>query len=242
LIGNGFDHLAHRRKRRAERMACRLHSVRQRIPRCREATDVAGSGRCVLLAFFPKKLTGVKSMSIRKTGQLAAVALSLLAATACSATRTQKTAGETLDDAVVTTRVKAALIKEPSTKARSIDVETFRGIVQLNGFVESSTEKNSATRVARGVDGVKEVRNNLSVRTEPGSAGAVVDDATLTGKVKAALIDSPDTKAHQINVETRGGVVQLSGFVNNAASKSAAARIARDVSGVRSVDNQIDVK
>lgn len=181
-------------------------------------------------------------MKLSRTPAWAVVALSLLAVSACASTRTQKTAGETVDDAVVTTRVKTALIEDPVTKARSIDVETFRGIVQLNGFVETAAEKSTAGVVARRADGVREVRNNLSVKAEPASMGVTIDDSTLTTKVKSALIDSADTKAYQINVETRSGVVQLSGFVNNAASKASAARLAREVTGVRSVDNQIDVK
>ena len=181
-------------------------------------------------------------MNTLKTTRWSVLALSMLVATACASTRTQKSAGEAIDDAVVTTRVKAALIDNSTTKAGSIDVETFKGVVQLNGFVETSVEKSTASTVTRAVNGVKEVRNNLSVKAEPATAGAVIDDSTVTGKVKAALIESPDTKAYQVNVETRSGVVQLSGFVNNAAAKAAAGAVARRVDGVKSVDNQIDVK
>jgi hyperosmotically inducible protein len=171
---------------------------------------------------------------------LASVAL---AVSACSATRTQKTAGEQIDDTVVTTKVKAALIGNPTTKARQIDVEVFRGVVQLNGFVDSAAEKSEAARVARAVDGVSSVRNNLAVRPS-GSAtlGEAVDDATLTTKVKAALAADPQTKAHQINVAAASGVVQLSGFVNSASAKSAATEAARSVEGVKSVRNELDVK
>ncbi len=181
-------------------------------------------------------------MKLSRSPAWAVMALSLLAATACASTRTQKTAGETIDDAVVTTRVKAALVDEPTTKARRIDVDTFRGIVQLNGFVETAAEKTTAGVVAKRTNGVREVRNNLNVKAEQASMGASIDDATLTTKVKSALVDSADTKAYQINVETRSGVVQLSGFVNNTTAKASAARLAREVDGVRSVDNQLDVK
>ena len=74
------------------------------------------------------------------------------------------------------------------------------------------------------------------------SAGEVIDDSTLTAKVKTALIASPDTKAHQINVETKEGVVSLSGFVDNAAAKSAATNVARSVTGVKDVKNELSVK
>lgn len=167
----------------------------------------------------------------------------LVATAACTPTRTQKSAGEQLDDTVVTAKVKTALIADPATKARQIDVEVFRGTVQLNGFVDNATEKSAATRVARAVEGVKTVRNNLDVR--PGgqtTVGEKVDDATVTTKVKAALVEHPSTKAHQINVATSDGVVQLSGFVDSAAAKAAAGDVARSVGGVKSVRNELDVK
>jgi len=167
----------------------------------------------------------------------------LLATAACTPTRTQKSAGEQIDDTVITAKVKSALIADPETKARQIDVEVFRGTVQLNGFVDNAAEKSAAARVARGVDGVKTVRNNLDVR--PGgqtSLGEKVDDATVTAKVKTALAEHPATKAHQINVATSDGVVQLSGFVDSASAKSAAGDVARSVGGVKSVRNELDVK
>lgn len=165
-----------------------------------------------------------------------------LAAVACASTRTTKSAGEQVDDTVTTAAVKAALVADPTTKAHQIDVETFKGTVQLNGFVDSAASKARATEVARNAKGVTTVRNNLTVRTDPRSTSGVVDDSTITTKVKAALAGDPRTKAHQVNVETRGGVVQLSGFVDDSTAKSTAEELARSVDNVRSVDNEIDVK
>jgi hyperosmotically inducible protein len=182
-------------------------------------------------------------MDTGKYSKALVVAVALLFGTlGCASTATQKSAGEQIDDTVITAKVKSGLIADPVTKAGQIDVEVFKGIVQLNGFVDSSAERAQASKVAQGVSGVVEVRNNLAVRPGPATVGSAVDDATLTGKVKAALIDSPATKARQINVESRDGVVQLSGFVNTAAEKSAAEQVAKGVEGVKSVDNQIDVK
>lgn len=70
----------------------------------------------------------------------------------------------------------------------------------------------------------------------------LADDSTITAKVKAALIDNPATKAHQINVDTRNGVVQLNGFVDNAEAKSEAESSARAVNGVRTVENNLQVR
>jgi len=182
-------------------------------------------------------------MNFKKTLVAAIAGVALTAGTiACSATRTQKAPGEQLDDAVVLGNVKAALIADPVTKARQIDVEVRRGVVQLNGFVDSSAEKSQATTVATGVNGVMEVQNNLAVNTATATAGEVIDDSILTAKVKAKLIESSDTKAHQINVETKLGVVHLSGFVDTANAKAKASELARSVSGVKDVKNEISVK
>jgi hyperosmotically inducible protein len=165
-----------------------------------------------------------------------------LAMVACASTRTQKSAGEQVDDSVTTGRVKAALIADPVTKAHQIDVETFKGTVQLNGFVDTTASKERAAEVAKGTKGVTAVRNNLTVKGDPRSASGVVDDGAITAKVKAALAGDPRTKAHQVNVETREGVVQLSGFVDSSEAKSTAEELARSVDNVRSVDNELDVK
>jgi hyperosmotically inducible periplasmic protein len=170
------------------------------------------------------------------------VAATVLLGTACSATRTQRAPGEHVDDAALVTSVKSALIANESTKARDIKVEVNRGVVQLNGFVDSQEQKSEAASIARNIDGVKEVRNNLIVEERASTLGEVIDDSTLTAKVKAALIASEETKAHQINVETKQGVVQLSGFVDDAATKSAATSVAKSVTGVRLVMNDLSIK
>ena len=165
-----------------------------------------------------------------------------LAMVACASTRTQKSAGEQVDDSVTTAAVKANLIADPVTKAHQIDVEVFKGTVQLNGFVDTAASKERATEVARKQKGVTAVRNNLTVKTTERSGDQVVDDSEITAKVKSALAGDPRTKAHQINIETRNGVVQLSGFVDSSEAKSTAEELARAVDEVKSVDNELDVK
>jgi hyperosmotically inducible protein len=165
-----------------------------------------------------------------------------MAVVACASTRTTKSAGEQVDDSVTTGRVKAALIADPTTKAHQIDVETFKGTVQLNGFVDTSASKERATEVARNTKGVTAVRNNLTVKTDARSAGDTVDDSAITAKVKAALAGDNRVRAHQVNVETREGVVQLTGFVDSSEAKQTAEELARSVDDVKSVDNEIDVK
>lgn len=165
-----------------------------------------------------------------------------LAMVACASTRTTKSAGEQVDDTVTTAAVKANLIADPVTKAHQIDVETFKGTVQLNGFVDTAASKDRATTVARNTKGVTAVRNNLTVKTSSREGSDVVDDSAITAKVKSALAGDPRTKAHQINVETREGQVQLSGFVDTSEAKSTAEELARAVDNVKSVDNELDVK
>ncbi len=179
----------------------------------------------------------------KSKGFVSAVVMVLtLAMVACASTRTQKSAGEQVDDTVTTASVKSALIADPVTKAHQIDVEVFKGTVQLNGFVDSSASKERATTVARNTKGVTAVRNNLTVKTTERSGSTVVDDGAITTKVKSALAGDPRTKAHQINVETREGAVQLSGFVDTSEAKSTAEELARAVDNVKSVDNELDVK
>jgi hyperosmotically inducible protein len=153
---------------------------------------------------------------------------------ACSATRTQRAPGEQVDDAALLTSVKSALASDPITEEGEINVDVNRGIVKLSGFVDSSKEQAQAVQLARSVEGVKEVQNDIAVQKADESTGEAIDDSTLTAKVKTALITSPDTKAHQINVETRHGVVQASGFVDNATPRRLRDEI-QSVTGVKDV-------
>jgi hyperosmotically inducible protein len=169
-------------------------------------------------------------------------AVAMVSMAACSPTRTTRSAGETLDDATVTAKVKTALARDPATSAYRIEVESYRGEVQLNGFVETADMKSSATRVAKSVNGVQKVSNNLQVKTGDRTAGEVVDDGVITAKVKAALIGDPDVAAREVNVQTHEGVVQLAGFVDSGTQKSKASEVTRRVAGVKQVDNQLEVK
>lgn len=173
--------------------------------------------------------------------RLMTLTLALVTA-ACAATRTQEAPGEVVDDSLITTRVKSALVADPVTKARQIEVETFRGTVQLSGFVDSSDAKTRAGTIARNTSGVQSVKNNLEVQSQGTTVGTKLDDTVITTKVKTALIANPVTKARQINVDTHDGVVQLSGFVDSAAEKAEAGRVASQVGGVADVHNELSVK
>jgi hyperosmotically inducible periplasmic protein len=174
---------------------------------------------------------------------IAVAAVALLSMAACTSTRTQKSAGEQIDDTVITGKIKADLIGDPVTKAHEIDVEVFKGRVQLNGFVRDNDMRQRAVAIAKQVNGVVAVDNNLKLKgAATVSTGEQIDDGMLTARIKTALAEDERTKAAQINVETRNAVVLLAGFVNNAAARTAAGELARGVAGVARVDNQIAVK
>ena len=82
----------------------------------------------------------------------------------CAGTSTKEGTGEYVDDTVITTKVKTAIFNEPSLKSAEINVETFKGTVQLTGFVSSRADINKAVDVARGVPGVTSVRNDMRLK------------------------------------------------------------------------------
>lgn len=82
----------------------------------------------------------------------------------CAGTSKQESTGEYVDDSVITTKVKAAIFNEPSLKSAEINVETFKGTVQLSGFVSSRADINKAVAVARGVKGVTSVKNDMRLK------------------------------------------------------------------------------
>jgi osmotically-inducible protein OsmY len=82
----------------------------------------------------------------------------------CASTPTKEGTGEYIDDSAITTKVKAAILDDPSLKVFQVNVETFKGEVQLSGFVDSAQAVAKAGEVARGVKGVKSVKNNLIVK------------------------------------------------------------------------------
>jgi osmotically-inducible protein OsmY len=82
----------------------------------------------------------------------------------CASTNKQEGTGEYIDDAVITTKVKAAVLNEPTLKVAEINVETFKGVVQLSGFVRDAGDVSKAGEVARNVKGVTSVKNSLLVK------------------------------------------------------------------------------
>jgi len=91
-------------------------------------------------------------------------AMALAVTLGCASTAKQEGTGEYVDDAVITTKVKAAILNEPTLKSAEVNVETFKGVVQLSGFVSSKEAENQAVAVARTVPGVKSVKDDMRLK------------------------------------------------------------------------------
>jgi osmotically-inducible protein OsmY len=92
------------------------------------------------------------------------LAVLLVSMLGCASTSKQEGTGEYVDDSVITTKVKAAIFNEPSLKVAEINVETFKGVVQLSGFVSSRADIDKAVEIARGVRGVTSVKNDMRLK------------------------------------------------------------------------------
>jgi osmotically-inducible protein OsmY len=99
-----------------------------------------------------------------KTLSAALLAVSLVSVVGCASTTHQQGTGEYIDDSVITTKVKAAIFDDPITKVLEIKVKTFKGEVQLSGFVSSQDAANRAIALARGVTGVTSVKNDMQIK------------------------------------------------------------------------------
>jgi hyperosmotically inducible protein len=150
--------------------------------------------------------------------------------------------GNVIDDTVLGTRVKAALMANPQVNSYDFKVETRKGEVLLSGFVNSQAELNLAMDIVNAVDGVKNIQNNVELKSGPATVGNKVDDGITTAKVKAALLADASIRSMDIRVVTRVDEVQLSGFVNNQQQMDRAMQVAADVPGVRQVRNEMQLK
>jgi len=103
-------------------------------------------------------------MFVRHTLAAVVSAVALLSATGCAVTRDQSTVGQYVDDSAITTAVKAKFVGNKEVDASSISVETLNGTVQLSGFAKSASEKSTAESIARNVNGVKSVKNDILIR------------------------------------------------------------------------------
>lgn len=154
----------------------------------------------------------------------------------------QKASGY-VDDSSITAKVKSALLEDKSISSGDISVSTTKGVVTLSGFVSSQALASRAVEIATKTEGVSSVSDKLQIKdNESQSAGAYVDDTVITSSIKAKLLADKIVPSRHVKVETHEGVVQLSGEVKTAAQSARAESIAKAVSGVKSVKNDLTVK
>lgn len=103
-------------------------------------------------------------MNFRTTLAAAAMAVAVLTTAGCAVSRGQETTGSYIDDATITSQVKGRMLDNPNVAGTSISVETLNGTVMLSGFAKNALEKDTAERIAHGVNGVKTVKNQIVVR------------------------------------------------------------------------------
>ena len=154
-------------------------------------------------------------------------------------------------DAWIDGQLEAVYALNRHLSAFAIDTEVDKGIVHLTGKVQADIDRDLAGELAKNIDGVVEVDNNLTIvadarvtpkEGEDRSFGAWIDDATTTASVKSKLMGNPNTKGMQIDVDTRGDVVTLSGEVASGEEKSLAEELARNTGDVKDVRNQLVVR
>jgi hyperosmotically inducible protein len=140
-------------------------------------------------------------------------------------------------DSWLTSKAKIALFSDDRVKGSQVKVETKDGVVFLRGKVDSAEAKAAAESVAKGIDGVKSVKNDLQV-VSPGARKAVdAKDADIAKAVESRLSREPDLK--KIDVRADSGVVTLTGAVPSISASAKASEMARGVGGVRSVKNEL---
>lgn len=172
-------------------------------------------------------------MRVRSTSSLMGLVAGLSLMLACAST-----------DVGLTTKVKAQFAADNGVKSSQIDVTTRNGVVTLTGNVDGVEAKAQALKLARETAGVVSVVDMISARQASGSGdapatdrtvGEKLDDSGITMSVKGRLLDDPLVKGLQIDVDTRDGVVFLTGKVGSDNERQKAIQLARDTKGVRDV-------
>jgi len=149
-------------------------------------------------------------------------------------------------DAWLRDKVKVTLLFHRSVSAIKTEVDVKDGIVTLRGDAASQAQKELTTEYARDVEGVKDVNNEMTVsktsKKTPRTTGEKIDDASITAQVKMALLLHRSTSALNTRVTTEYGVVTLGGKARNAAEKNLVTKLVNDVTGVKSVKNQMTIE
>jgi hyperosmotically inducible periplasmic protein len=172
----------------------------------------------------------------------AAVALGIMFIAAPATVSGKVTEKTPINDMWLTAKTKIALAADGRVKGRQIDVETMKGVVMLRGKVDSGAAKQAAADIAKMLDGVKTVKNDLEV-VAPAAREAVEEkDDAITARVQNQIAKDSHLKKADIVVQTNAGVVSLTGEVPDIMTSANASWTAWFVPGVKSVKNDLTVK
>ncbi len=148
-------------------------------------------------------------------------------------------------DAWISTKVKTTLLFHRNVKAGATDVYVKDGIVSLRGEATSVAQKELTAEYAADVEGVKEVKNEMTVAQTPAlpqeGTAEKLDDASITAQVRGALMSHRSTSAVKTRIATREGVVTVTGIARNAAEKSLVTKLVGDINGVTRVENNMTI-
>ena len=148
-------------------------------------------------------------------------------------------------DGWIAARVKTVLFFHRSVSGINTDVSVKSGVVTLRGEAQSQAQRELTTEYAKDVEGVKDVKNEMTVtktpKTEKASVGDKIDDTSITAQVKLSLLLHRSTRVLKTHVETENGVVTLTGTAKNTAEKDLVGKLVEDVNGVTKVDNRMTV-
>jgi len=157
-----------------------------------------------------------------------------------------------MSDGWLKAKVKTTLLFHRSVSGLQTEVDVKDGIVTLRGEADNQAQKDLATEYAMDIEGVNSVKNEMTLAktaketkketSETRTVGEKIDDASITALVKTTLLYHRSTSGLQTKVETKNGVVTLSGKAKNAAEKDLATKLAKDVSGVEGVNNRMTVE
>lgn len=148
-----------------------------------------------------------------------------------------------MSDSAITTKVKAALSQDKDIKSGLIHVTTRKGVVKLDGSVTTKEQSDKAIELAKGVDGVKDVHNNLKVKGDKlQDSKNKANDKVINTKAKTTLLTGIGSESRNIHVNTKGGVAHLTGTVTSKDVSERAESLVKSIDGVTSVQNSLTVK
>jgi len=149
-------------------------------------------------------------------------------------------------DAWLRDKVKVALLFHRNVSSGTTEVDVTDGIVTLRGEAANQSQKELSTEYARDVEGIKDVKNEMSVskslKKTPRTVGEKIDDASISAQVNMTLLNHRSTSVLNTSVKTKRGVVTVGGKARNAAEKELVTKLVSDINGVKSVKNQMSIE